>query len=262
MDTGFPFLDTGSPVLAFAHRGGAAHPDNVGLENTRRAFAVAWSLGFRYFETDVHLTRDGVLLAFHDAVLERVSDGTGRLADLTYAELSHMRIGGTEAIPTLLELVEAFPGARFNIDLKAEGTAEPLAALIAEHGLQDRILVGSFSARRLNAFRRLAGPRVPTAAHPAEVAAYLLLPGRLATALTRGRVAALQIPYRRGPLTIASRRLVRRAHAANLPVHVWTIDDPVEMETLLDRGVDGLMTDRTDILRAVLERRGLWRDDA
>jgi glycerophosphoryl diester phosphodiesterase len=262
MHTGFPFLDDGGPVLAFAHRGGARHPDNLGFENTRRAFGLATALGYRYLETDVHLTRDGVLLAFHDLVLERVSDGRGRLADLTYAELSRIRIGGSETIPTLLELVEAFPEARFNIDLKAEGTAAPLAALVAEHGLQDRVLVGSFSARRLNAFRRLAGPRVPTAAHPAEVAAYLLLPSRVATAVTRGRVAALQVPHRRGPLTIATRGLVRRAHAANLPVHVWTIDDPLEMRTLLDRGVDGLMTDRTDILRSVLEQRGLWRDDA
>lgn len=259
MATGFPFLDDGGPMLAFAHRGGARHPGNLGFENTVRAFAAATSLGYRYLETDVHLSRDGVLLAFHDAVLDRVSDGTGRLADLTYTELSAVRIGHHETIPTLLDLVEAFPQARFNIDLKAEGTAAPLAALIAAHALQDRVLVGSFSARRLNEFRRLAGPRVPTAAHPAEVAAYLVLPGRLATAVTRGRVAALQIPHRRGPLRLATRGLVRRAHAANRPVHVWTIDDAAEMESLIDRGVDGLMTDRTDTLRAVLEQRGLWR---
>ena len=94
----------------------------------------------------------------------------------------------------------------------------------------------------------------------AEVAAYVQLPARLARLLTR-RVAALQVPHRVGRLTVASPRLVRRAHAAGVPVHVWTIDDPDEMRLLLDRGVDGLMTDRTDILRSVLVERGRWSRD-
>jgi glycerophosphoryl diester phosphodiesterase len=101
---------------------------------------------------------------------------------------------------------------------------------------------------------------VPTAASPGEVAAYAVLSARIARRLTRGAPAALQVPYRCGPLTIASSRLVRRAHAAGLQVHVWTIDDEAEMRLLLDRGVDGLMTDRTDILRDVLRLRGLWQD--
>jgi glycerophosphoryl diester phosphodiesterase len=120
------------------------------------------------------------------------------------------------------------------------------------------VLVGSFSGRRIRRFRRLVGPRVATAASPGEVAAYVALPGTLARRLTSGAPAALQVPHRRGPLVVASRHLVRRAHAAGLHVHVWTVDDPTEMERLLDRGVDGLMTDRTDILRDVLRRRGAW----
>ncbi len=121
------------------------------------------------------------------------------------------------------------------------------------------MLIGSFSGSRLNAFRRRTHGRVATSAHPLEVVAFVLSPSaRLARLLTRGRPLALQIPHRRGPLTVASRRLVRRAHAAGLQVHVWTIDDPIEMNTLLDRGVDGIMTDRTDILRDVLRVRGQW----
>jgi glycerophosphoryl diester phosphodiesterase len=255
--TGFPFLDDGGPVLAFAHRGGAGHPAVAGLENTTAAFAHAVGLGYTYLETDVHVTRDGVLVAFHDAILERVSDGAGSLEDVTAAELARIRVGGREPVPTLADLVESFPTARFNIDLKSDAAVAPLAAFVTERGLHDRVLVGSFSSRRLRRFHRLAGPRVPTSASPAEVAAYVVLPGRLAARVVR-RAAALQVPHRRGPLVVASERLVRRAHTAGLHVHVWTVDDADEMRALLDRGVDGLMTDRTDILAGVLRERGLW----
>ena len=135
MRTGFPFLDDGGPVLAFAHRGGARHPDLPGLENTRAAFAHAVAQGYRYLETDVHVTRDGVLVAFHDALLERVTDGSGRLEELTSADLAALRVAGREAVPTLAELVAAFPSARFNIDLKTDRAIEPLAACIRDHGL-------------------------------------------------------------------------------------------------------------------------------
>jgi glycerophosphoryl diester phosphodiesterase len=258
MTTGFAFLDDGAPVLAFAHRGGARHPELLGLENTLTAFAHAVGLGYRYLETDLHVTRDGVLVAFHDAVLDRVSDGAGRVEDLDAAELARIRVAGREHVPTLAELVDAFPGVRFNLDLKSAAAVVPLASYIRAQRLEDRVLVASFSGRRLRRFRRLAGARVATAAHPAEVAAFLLLPGRVARWVTRGRVAALQVPHRRGPLTIAGSRLVRHAHDAGVQVHVWTVDDPDEMRVLLDRGVDGLMTDRTDILSEVLRERGGW----
>jgi glycerophosphoryl diester phosphodiesterase len=254
------FLDGGTPVLAFAHRGGACHPDLAGLENTRAAFAHAVALGYRYLETDVHLTRDGVLVAFHDAVLDRVTDRAGRIEDLAWSDLAGVRIAGQESVPTLPDLVDAFPGARFNIDLKADASVAPLAAFVRERRLEDRVLVGSFSLRRLRRFRRLTGHRVTTSASPVEVAAYVLLPGRLARRLAP-HPAALQVPHRIGRLTLVSRRLVQRAHAAGLQVHVWTVDDADEMRLLLDRGVDGLMTDRTDILRDVLRERGLWPDD-
>jgi glycerophosphoryl diester phosphodiesterase len=265
--TGFRYLDEvlrrpGS-VLAFAHRGGAYHPEIEGLENTMAAFRHAVALGYTYLETDVHVTRDGVLLAFHDRVLDRVSDRRGPIAALTLDEVRAARIGGREYVPTLAELFDEFPDSRFNIDLKAEGSVAALAAFVADREAWDRVLVGSFSARRLRLFRRLTGGRVPTSAHPAEVAAFRLLPsGRLADRLTRGQVAALQIPHRRGRLVVATRGLVRRAHATGKHVHVWTIDDAREMNELLDRGVDGLMTDRTDILRAVLAERGQWRKES
>lgn len=246
-------------VLALAHRGGAFHPELEGLENTMAAFRHAVDLGYTYLETDVHVTRDGVLLAFHDAVLDRVTDRTGSIAETSYADVQAALIGGRERVPTLAELFDAFPGVRFNIDIKSAGAVSALAAFVTTHQAWDRVLVGSFSPWRLAAFRRLTRGRVATSAHPLEVAAYLLSPtAAVARVLTRGRPDALQVPHRWGLLTVASRALIRRAHANGLPVHVWTIDDPAEMCELLDRGVDGLITDRTDILSDVLRSRGQW----
>ncbi|NYI10183.1 glycerophosphodiester phosphodiesterase [Nocardioides marinus] len=272
--TGHAYLDVrpagaargGRRVIAFAHRGGAYHPEIEGLENTLAAFEHAVELGYRYLETDVHLTADGVLLAFHDEVLDRVTDSAGEVAALSHAEVRRARVGGRESVPTLVELLDAFPDARFNIDLKSEGAVDALAALVAERGEWDRLLVGSFSPARLRRFRRLTAGRVPTSAHPFEAAAFALLPGRLADRLTRGRVAALQVPHRRTlrfaglsvTVPVVTTGFVRRVHAAGKHVHVWTIDEPGEMRELLEKGVDGLFTDRTDVLREVLEEQGLW----
>ena len=263
-ETGYAYLDARhegtAGVLAFAHRGGAEHPEITGLENTLHAFQHAHDLGYSYLETDVHVTRDGVLLAFHDSVLDRVTDARGAISDLTHREVERALIGGREQVPTLAEVFDAFPDAFFNIDLKSDEAVRALADFIEVREVHDRVLVGSFSRRRLREFRRITGGRVPTSAAPLEVVAFRLLPsGRLADLLTRGEVRVLQVPHRRGRLTVVTPGLVRRAHAAGKHVHVWTIDDPDEMRTLIDRGVDGLMTDRTDILKAVLTEGGQWR---
>lgn len=268
--TGWAYLDDvrlrQGAVLAFAHRGGARHPELAalgGIENTARAFAHAVGLGFRHLETDVHATRDGVLLAVHDASLDRVAGHAGTVRDLDLDGLRSVRIGGSEPVPTLVDLIEAHPDARFNLDLKAADAVAPLAALVEQRGWHDRVLVGSFSGRRLSRFRRLTGGRVATSASPWEVATFVLVPSaRIARFVTGGRVAALQVPpaQRIGPLRlpVVTAGLVRRAHAAGAHVHVWTIDDPAEMRRLLALGVDGLMTDRTDVLRDVLREHGAW----
>jgi glycerophosphoryl diester phosphodiesterase len=247
-------------VLAFAHRGGAYHPEIEGLENTLAAFRHAAALGYDYLETDVHVTRDGVLLAFHDEVLDRVTDRVGAVRDLTLAEIREARIGGREEVPTLVSLLDAFPEARFNIDLKADGAVDVLVELVRERDLWDRVLVGSFSVRRIRRFRALTDGRVPTAAHPGEIIAFRLCPSaRLATRLVGSDFDAFQVPHKRGRFVVVTPGFVRRAHAAGHQVHVWTVDDPAEMVELLDRGVDGLFTDRTDLLKDVLQARGQWR---
>ncbi len=262
--TGQPFLDAvldqpGS-VIAMAHRGGARHPDLPGAENTLHAFQHAVGLGYEYLETDVHTTLDGVLLAFHDAALDRVTDSTGLLAELDAEQVSAARIREEHPVPTMAELLEAFPDCRFNVDLKSDGSAPALADLVARTRTHDRICVGSFSQRRLNSFRAASRGRVATSAAPPEVGLFLASPsGRVARRLTRDRVCALQVPHRRGPLPVVTRSLVRRAHAAGVHVHVWTVDERAEMGELLEMGVDGLITDRTDVLKDVLTERGQWR---
>ncbi|HYO39323.1 MAG TPA: glycerophosphodiester phosphodiesterase family protein [Nocardioidaceae bacterium] len=259
--TGFPFLDAGreqGTVLAFAHRGGARHPDLVGLENTLVAFEHAVRLGYSYLETDVHATRDGELLAFHDAHLDRVTSGRGGIGAGTYGELRTALVAGREPIPRLADLLEHLGTARFNVDLKSDAAVAPLAALVERTGSHDRVCVGAFSERRLAAFRRLVSRPVATSYGPFGVGLSRYAPGRLAHRLLAGRGEALQVPHRHRGLRIVTGGFVARAHAAGRPVHVWVVDDPDEMELLLDLGVDGLFTDRTDLLRDVLTRRGQW----
>ena len=260
--TGFPYLDDplrDGAVLALAHRGGAALPGTHGLENTLFAFQAAVDLGYRYLETDVHATRDGVLLAFHDDRLDRVTDTVGRIWELVHDEISPARVGGREPIPLLADLLEAFPTTRFNIDLKSPGAVDPLAVLVQRMGAHERVCVGSFTERSLRRFRTLVGPRVATTRGVPATAVERFIPGgmRWGRAL-RDPGAVYQVPVTHRGLAFLDEGFVHRAHAAGRHVHAWTIDEPEEMERLLDLGVDGLITDRPDLLRDVLKSRGQW----
>src|SRR5215472_10507747 len=155
------FLDTPGP-LAFAHRGGAAHAP----ENSWRAFEHAVSLGYRYLETDLQATADGVLVAFHDKTLTRVCGRDGRVSRLSSAELSAARIDGTEPIPRLEDLLAAWPDVRFNLDVKDVPAIAPLPEVLRRTNAWDRVCVVSFSASRLRATRRALGRPVCMAASP------------------------------------------------------------------------------------------------
>lgn len=244
------FLDLPRP-LAFAHRGGAAHYP----ENSWRAFEHAVSLGYSYLETDVHATADGVLLAFHDRTLDRVTDRAGRISQLPHREVSAARIGGTDPIPLLEDLLGAWPEKRFNIDVKDKPAVRPLVEVLTRTAAWDRVCVTSFSAWRLGAVRRALPRPVCMATSPVGVGAVRLgTPRRvLAPQLRRMSVRCAQIP-----VSVATEPFLRRAHAAGLQVHVWTINDPKIMTGLLDLGVDGIMTDETVALREVLTARGQW----
>jgi glycerophosphoryl diester phosphodiesterase len=323
---GTAFLEHPGP-LAFAHRGGAAHAP----ENSWRAFAQAVKLGYGYLETDVQATADGVVVAFHDRTLARVTGYPGRVARRTYAELADFLIDGTEPIPRLEDLLGAWPNVRFNIDVKDAPAIGPLANVLKRTNAWDRVCVVSFSASRLRATRRalgrpvcmaappfgaamvrFGGPRGPrdsrgpyqasrpgapgfrrqarhrgvggarpaghgmaelAGRHPAAASAavtsagvgtaaavwspagppLVLSPRLLADWLDRTGVRCLQVPA-----LVVTAPLIARAHALNLQIHAWTVNNRSIMEHLLDLGVDGIMTDDTLTLREVLSTRGQW----
>ena len=305
-----PYLT--SPPLAIAHRGGYLAESVEGTdasgarsepgagsrrpadweENSRRAFERAVALGYRYLETDVHATADGVLMAFHDDRLERVSDGQGRIADLRHEEVEQARIGGELPIPTMEELLLAFASSaesaeqvaagvseasgtrrdalndgpvRFNVDLKANSAVLPMWRLLERHAMSKaghRVCVASFSSPRLWLFRALSRwsrfrgrAEATTSAGPLGVATLRLLPSGL-TRLLHSPGVAYQVPVSARVLghdfTLVTPGFVRRAHELGKQVHVWTINDETEMRRLLAMGVDGIVTDAVDTLARVL----------
>jgi glycerophosphoryl diester phosphodiesterase len=241
-----PYLDHPGP-LPFAHRGGGLENP----ENTMRAFQHAIDLGFRHLETDAHLTADGKVVAFHDPVLDRLTDGTGAVANLAWETVAEARIGG-EPLVLLADLLERFPDAKVNIDPKHDAVVEPLARLLLDLDAVDRVGIGSFSARRLARMRALCGPTLVTSVGPHQIARMRYLPW--------GPWAAtcVQVPETWWRLRIVDRRFIRACHRRGLHVHVWTVDDADAMHRLLDAGVDGLMTDRPVVLKQVLQDRGEW----
>lgn len=247
-----PFLDSPTP-LAFAHRGFA--PD--GCENSLAAFERAVRLGYRYLETDVRVTADGVALAFHDSSLDRVTDRRGKVAELPWAQVRHARIGGREPIPLLTDLLAAWPHTRINIDVKAEHSVGPTIDAIRRTASVDRVCVGAFSGARIAAVRRVLGPRLCTSLGPREALA-LKFTARRPAPLRIGPAECAQVPARIGRWPFLDGRYLAQAHRLGLQVHAWTVNDRAEMVRLLELGVDGLMTDAADVLRDVLVERGQW----
>lgn len=243
-----PFLDHRLPI-PFAHRGGAGDWP----ENTMPAFEGAVALGYRYLETDVQATADGVLVAFHDDDLARTCGRPGRISSLGWPEVSTARVAGEEPIPLLADLFEAFPDCCINIDCKTDAGVEPLITAVRRHNAFDRVCIGSFGHRRLTRIRKELGSNVCTSMSPLEVAAWRA--GRV----VRG-VPAAQVPVGQGPVQIVTRWMVDLAHRHGVQVHVWTIDEPEEMFRLLELGVDGLITDRPAVLKQVMQQRGEWVD--
>jgi glycerophosphoryl diester phosphodiesterase len=259
------FLDAPT-ALAFAHRGGAGEAP----ENTLPAFEAAVDLGYRYLETDVQATRDGVLLAFHDDLLDRLTDRSGRICDLTLAEVREADAGYAFSpdgdatfpyratgvvIPTLEELLTRWDDVFINIDAKSDAAVAPLVALITRLNAFGRVCIGSFSDRRVARIRALAAGRICSSM--GQVATGTAFLASRSGRMPRFHADCLQVPQRWGLLRI-DRRFVNAAHRAGLPVHVWTIDDRAEMEAMLDLGVDGIMTDHPRLLKEVFEARGLW----
>lgn len=262
-----PYL-AGKEFQVIAHRGGR----RLGPENTLVLFRRAVELGVDVLEMDVRQSADGVLVVLHDAAVDRTTEGSGRVDSLTLAQLRALDAGhdwsadgqlypwrGQEIrIPTLAEVLHAFPQQRFVVELKADEAqvARALCAALHDLGAEERVLVASFHEGALVAFRS-ACPEVATSASSVEVTWYWLLHLARLGALSTPSFDALQVPRRFGPVGLVDERFVERARSRGLPVHVWTINEEEDMERLLDLGVDGIMTDSPDRLLAILRRRGL-----
>ena len=251
--TEWAFLDWDGPIPV-AHRGGAAEQP----ENTMAAFAAAVAMGYRYVETDVHATADGMLVAFHDHTLDRVTNMSGDIASLDYAEVSRAQVGGHDPIPLLEDVLGTWPELRIHIDAKHLAAAAPLVAAVDRTGAHDRVCIGSFSDRTVLALRRLSRRRICTWMGRAEILSLRL--ASLGVPTPRSVAGCTQVPVRQGRLPLLDRRLIDTAHRRGIGVHVWTIDDRHEMERLLDLGVDAILSDRPTLLKQVLAERGLWID--
>lgn len=251
-----PYLQHAKRPRVLAHRGlvPAGSAGRI-AENSFAAIAAAQAAGAVYVESDCHLTADGVVVLFHDASLLRVAGDPRLVSEVTSAELAAL-MSDKGGLATLAQALESFPSLRFNIDVKSDPVAVPAGKLIADHA--DRVLVTSFDdARRLRAVRAATGRK----GRPATSAGQrLMLALLLATALRMRRrtdrlfaeVDALQIPQRVGIVPVLSKRLLQQAHRHQVEVHVWTINDPLEMQRLVAAGVDGIVTDHADLALDVL----------
>jgi glycerophosphoryl diester phosphodiesterase len=258
---GHPYM-AGAPLF-FAHRGGGA----LAPENTLEAFALAvdhWSADV--LELDVRLTSDRELVVIHDDTVDRTTDGTGAVRELPLHRLQELDAGtrfqdlegrfsfrGTGVrIPLFRQVLERFPHTRLNVDAKDPEAAPLLIRMIREWGAQKRVLLAS--AEEEGRADRL-GYDGPVSASRRQVRLFYLshrLPGG---GPYTPRTDALQIPYRWEGRQVTTPRLIQEAHRRNLPVHVWTINDVETMERLLEWGVDGIQTDRLDLLAQVLHQR-------
>ncbi|GAB3753185.1 glycerophosphodiester phosphodiesterase [Zhihengliuella somnathii] len=253
-------------IKAFAHRGYSPS----GAENTLAAFGAAVLHGFRHVETDVRTTADGVLVVFHDEHVDPLTDGFGRVSELTYEQLSTLRVAKQGRIPTFGELLAEFPDLNINVDLKDDAAVPLMAELLAEHRAHDRVVVASFSDARRRRFTKYLArrgmPKVRVTGGAGLIAAFTLLglvsvgafqPWKVLLPQLRA-LHAVQVPVRQGPIPVITRGFVRRAHAAGLEVHAWVVNDPKRMHQLLDRGVDAIMTDDAEALTRVYLARGIW----
>lgn len=242
----------GAVPRIFAHRGLAQDAP----ENTLLAFGLALEAGATHLETDVHVSADGIAVISHDADLPRTAGKVARVDELDFSALQSVDLGQGQTYPSLSEALLTFPEARFNIDLKSDAVVGAAVDAILTAQAENRVLVTSFdNARRLRATRQLPGVATSASALPFACALFAVKLGLvpLARRLLR-QVQAVQVPERLHGVQVITARTVRLLKRSGVEVHVWTVNDPEDMRRLLALGVDGLVTDRTDIARSIADR--------
>ena len=263
---GHAFLARPAPLVI-------AHADDTGQGlwpgNTMAFLEGAAGLGVDVLEMDAHMTRDGALVLMHDDTVDRTTQGKGRVRDLTLAEIQALEVGRGWTqdgetypyrdqglrVPTLEEVFRRFPAYPMLVEIKqpAPSMAAPLCRLIRAHGKQETVMVASFHDEAM-AELRAACPEIATSASPAEIRRFFALEMVGLAGASSPDYLAFQVPTRHGSIALVTPETVAAAHGRGVHVHVWTINDPGVMQALLRMGVDGIMTDRPDILQAILGR--------
>ena len=258
--------------LVIAHQGG----DGIWPGDTLYAFEKAVEIGVDVLEMDAHLTEDGHIVLMHDEEVDRTTDGTGIIENMTLSELKELDAayqwsndegktfpyrGWGIQVPTLEELFEKFPQLRYVIEIKLTQNPidKPLCELIREHSMQDKVVIASFHDDAMQNFRATC-PEVATSASRTEVRNFVLFSKVFLSGFIAPQYQSIQPPYdpkESMNIPIMTERFIRQAHAKNIKVEPWTVDDPELMKQYIEWGVDGIMTDRPDLMIEVLKEMGI-----
>ncbi|HWO78278.1 MAG TPA: glycerophosphodiester phosphodiesterase [Bacillus sp. (in: firmicutes)] len=263
-----PFLETKKP-LVIAHQGGA----DLAPSSTMAAFEKAARLGADVLEFDVHITKDGHLVAIHDATVDRTTNGTGKVESFTLKELKELDAGfnfqdengnytyrgkGVK-IPTVQEIFEAFPNHYMMIEIKhnnprnrMDEVVQKLWELIDTYDMADQTLVVSFDQSIVDSFQHFSGNQVALGGGRGEVKNFVISSMLSIQPLYRPKVHAFQLPLHVGEIDLTKDYIIENAHNRGMRIYYWTINDKETMEKLIDRGADGIITDRPDLLLEIL----------
>ncbi len=257
-------------VMVIAHQGG----DGVWPGNTLYAFEKAVEIGADVLEMDAHITKDGHIVLMHDAKVDRTTNGTGEVESMTLDELKTLDAahdwtpdGGQTfpyrgqgiTVPALEEVFQKFPNMRYTIEIKKATLpiAQPFCDLIRQYNMQDKVLVASFHDAAIAEFRQTC-PEVATSASRGEVTPFVLLGKVFLSGWFSPQFQSLQVPWdpeESMNIPVMTARFIREAHAKGIAVEPWTVDDPELMKQYIEWGVDGIITDRPDIMIEVLDRK-------
>lgn len=263
-----PFFSQQDGVMVIAHQGG----EWLRPSNTLVAFDHAMELGVDVLEMDIHQTADHVIVLMHDATVDRTTDGSGAIKEMSFAEIRELDAGtywtdddgqtypyrgqGIQ-VPTLEEMFQRYPNMRMNIEIKQEtpSMVRPFCQLIRDYNMEEKILVATFHKATMEEFRETC-PQVITSMVEPEIQLFFGLNTVFLGALFQAPGTAFQVPRTSslpliGEVDVITERFVRVAHSHNIQVHAWTINETAEMERLIGLGVDGIITDRPDLLLEV-----------
>ncbi|QOY34888.1 glycerophosphodiester phosphodiesterase [Anaerobacillus isosaccharinicus] len=263
-----PFFQELETPLVIAHRGGSTYP-----ENTLSAFEHSAKNGADILEFDIHMTKDGHLVAIHDKTVDRTTDGQGAVDSFTLSELKQLDAGYSYidqngqfpfrnqgiTIPTVTEIFEQFPNSYMNIEIKAQypDIEQKLWELIQDFNMENNVLIASFNQKIIDQFNQVSGGKAAISGGKAEVTKFVLLHKFFLGNFYRPKVDVIQIPTEQSIFNLVDKKLIRGVSKLNMQLHYWTINEPEEMEKLLLQGADGIITDKPEVLIELIEQLGL-----